>query len=42
MMSPNAQSLHTHFNITGTNLMKFIYETFPEILSLRSNEPIAP
>lgn len=37
-----AQSLHTHFNITGSHLMKFIYETFPEILSLRSNEPIAP
>lgn len=32
--------LHTHFNITGTNLMKFIYDTFPEILSLNTNEEI--
>jgi hypothetical protein len=37
-----AKSLHTHLNISGTHLMKFIYETFPDILTLRSNEPIAP
>ena len=37
-----AQSLNTHFNISGSHLMKFIYETFPEILSLRSNQPITP
>lgn len=29
-----------HFNLTATNLMRFIYETFPEIGSLRSGEPI--
>jgi hypothetical protein len=25
-----------HFDLTATNLMRFIYETFPEIGSLRS------
>ena len=28
--------LKRHFDLTATNLMRFIYETFPEILSLRS------
>lgn len=37
-----AKALKTHFDLTGTNLMKFIYSTFPEILTLRSNEPIKP
>ena len=37
-----ATILRRHFNLTGTNLMKFIYDTFPEILDLRSNTPIAP
>lgn len=32
--------LKRHFNIKGTNLMQFIYKTFPEIISLRSNERI--
>ncbi len=32
--------LKRHFNIRGTNLMRFIYETFPEVVSLRSNEAI--
>lgn len=32
--------LNAHFDLTSTNLMQFIYSTFPEILSLRPNEPI--
>ena len=27
--------LRTHFDIGGTNLMKFIYQTFPELTNLR-------
>lgn len=37
-----AKLLKRHFNLTATNLVKFIYETFPEILTLRSNAPIPP
>lgn len=36
-----AQVLKRHFDITATHLMQFIYATFPEILSLRSDTPIA-
>jgi hypothetical protein len=32
-----AKLLKRHFDLTATNLMRFIYETFPEIVSLRSN-----
>jgi len=32
--------LHRHFDMTATNLMRFIYETFPEVLTLRANAPI--
>ena len=32
--------LKRHFDLLGTNLMKFIYEKFPEVVSLRSNEVI--
>lgn len=35
-----AKALHTHFDISATNLMRFIYETFPELLSMRKNEAI--
>ena len=35
-------ALKRHFDITGTNLMRFIYDTFPEIVTLRSSEPIQP
>jgi hypothetical protein len=35
-----ASSLKTHFDMTATGLMKFIYDTFPEILSLRSDQSI--
>jgi hypothetical protein len=30
-----ARTIKTNFNISGTNLMKFIYKTFPEIVSLQ-------
>lgn len=38
--SRRAKLLKRHFDITGVNLMRFIYNTFPEIISLQSNEPI--
>ena len=36
-----AKLLKRHFDMTATNLMRFIYDTFPEIVSLRSNAPIS-
>jgi hypothetical protein len=36
-----AKTLHTHCDMTATNLMKFIYDTFPELSSMRKNEVIA-
>ena len=33
-------ALKRHIDLTATNLMRFIYETFPEVTTLRSNEPI--
>lgn len=38
-ISRRAQLLK-HFDLTATNLMKFIYDTFPEISSFRSGEAI--
>lgn len=35
-----AKLLKRHFDLTATNLMQFIYDTFPEVVSLRSNTPI--
>lgn len=32
--------LKKNFDVTATNLMRFIYDTFPEVVSLRSNKPI--
>jgi hypothetical protein len=32
--------LKRHFDLQATNLVRFIYETFPEVVSLRSNERI--
>lgn len=32
--------LKRHFDMTATNLVRFIYDTFPELVSLRSNEAI--
>jgi hypothetical protein len=37
-----AKLLHGAFNVKGTTLMKFIYDTFPEVVSLRKNEGIPP
>ena len=33
--------LKRHFDLQAATLMRFIYDTFPEIVSLRSNEKIA-
>jgi len=35
-----ARILKRHFNLTSTNLMNFIYETFPEIVSLNTGKRI--
>jgi hypothetical protein len=35
-----ARLLKRHFDLTATNLMRFIYDTFPEVVSLRSNAQI--
>jgi|SRR5581483_11637118 len=32
--------LKRHFDVTATHLMRFIYDTFPEVVTLRSNEAI--
>lgn len=32
--------LKRHFDVQATSLMRFIYDTFPEVVSLRSNERI--
>ncbi len=34
--------LKANFDMTATNLMRFIYNTFPEIISLKKNAPIIP
>lgn len=36
-----AMTLKRHFDLSATHLMRFIYETFPEIVSLRSNARIS-
>lgn len=35
-----ARVLKRHLDLSATHLMNFIYDTFPEILSLKSNTPI--
>ena len=35
-----ASLLKRHFDVQATTLMRFVYETFPEVISLRSNERI--
>ena len=37
-----AKLLNTHLNLSGTRLMRFVYETFPEIADMRLREPIEP
>jgi hypothetical protein len=35
-----AKVIKSNFDLNATNLMKFIYATFPEVLTLRANAPI--
>jgi len=35
-----AKLLKNHLDLTATHLMRFIYDTFPEVVTLRSNELI--
>lgn len=35
-----AEILKRHFDLGATTLMRFIYDTFPEVISLRSNQAI--
>jgi hypothetical protein len=37
-----AKVIKGNFDVKGTTLKNFIYETFPEVLTLRSNSPITP
>jgi hypothetical protein len=37
-----ARLLRANFDVGATNLMRFVYDTFPEVLTLRMNEPITP
>jgi hypothetical protein len=40
-MMRRAKTLCSHFDMTATNLMRFIYDTFPELSSMRKNEVIS-
>lgn len=40
LIAKRSRVLRTHFDLRATNLMRFIYNTFPEITSLRMNEKI--
>jgi len=39
-MAHRARLLKRHCNLSATNLMKFIYETFPELGTMRAGKPI--
>ena len=39
-MATRARLLKRHCDLSATNLMKFIYETFPELVSMRAGRPI--
>ena len=39
-LTRRAKTIRTHFDLTATHLMQFIYDTFPELLTLRKNEAI--
>ena len=41
-LAVRAALLKKHFNIGPTNLMEFIYRTFPEVVSLNLGDKIAP
>lgn len=38
--SERSRIIKTYFNMSSTNLVNFVYKTFPEIVSLRSNQRI--
>jgi hypothetical protein len=40
LMSQRAHLLKSHCDLSATNLMKFIYETFPELSSMRAGQAI--
>ena len=40
LMSERAGLLKRHCDLTATNLMKFIYDTFPELSSMRAGQAI--
>lgn len=41
-IAERSRLLRRYFNLSSTNLMKFIYNTFPEIATLRLGEVIEP
>lgn len=41
-IAERSRLLKRHFDLSSTNLMKFIYNTFPEIATLRFGEVIEP
>lgn len=40
-LARRAKTIHSNFDMTATNLMKFVYATFPELVSMRKNEAIS-
>jgi hypothetical protein len=42
LIQKRAKTLKANFDIGGTALMRFIYETFPDVVTLRMNAPIPP
>jgi len=40
VQASRARALKRHIDLSATHLMNFIYETFPEVLTLKSNSPI--
>jgi hypothetical protein len=41
-MAERAHTIRANFDMTATHLMKFIYDTFPELSDMQSNEAISP
>lgn len=42
VVAKRARSLKTNFDIGASALMRFVYETFPELTTMRMNEKIPP
>jgi hypothetical protein len=40
VVARRARALEKSMNLTATNIMRFVYDTFPEIASLKLNRPI--